>query len=557
MVLLFINHQSLIEVTPTTTIAPMMTTERPTPTPTPPLEMTDANVVLQVNRSHLDRMADFLATNYPRGGGGDGDGDGDDCGEGGIVVRIVSTRRSTASKSCSLLLLRVCSSDDAVAGNENENENDNEGEGDALSEFMEDMTKRFEYLLRGLNKVYVMAGAGRGGSMVFGGRIASTREEERGGGRGEIATGHDDDDRDGDACVDRRLLAVLRRLRHDDGEFHDDDGGGDGASDDAKRAVVARVDVFPMGLQRSVVSNLTALLDAESIPEGELDISPSNYTHSLSVVQLDAKTNDVKNEKMGVRGTFLVGVAPLKLSAPIIYPASSSSSDDDDVICRSYRKLAEAFERYRGGRRFHRDVAGRLPPFPFLRDSSARSGSKRRSNDRGDSPLIAIDCGSAPGGWTKYLSERTDCDSIYSIDPGDMDPRVSSIPKVHHLKMTSADAVPHLRDALSASSTGGGGDDVISERATVVLWVGDMCTHEATGQVDALLRFRESGMVRHDAAFVLTVKCCNVGHGRARHDEFAEREAGRLRDRAGAYGVEVMHLFSNRMSERTIVGFVK
>lgn len=153
--------------------------------------------------------------------------------------------------------------------------------------------------------------------------------------------------------------------------------------------------------------------------------------------------------------------------------------------------------------------------------------------------------------------ERTDCDYIYSIDPGDMDPRVSSIPKVRHLKMTSADAVPHLRDALSASSTGGGGDDGISERATVALWVGDMCTHDATGQVDALLRFRESGMIRHDAAFVLTVKCCNVGHGRARHDEFAEREAGRLRDRAGAYGVEVLHLFSNRMSERTIVGFVK
>ena len=528
----------------------MTTTERPTPTPTPPLEMTDANVVLQVNRSHLDRMADFLATNYPGGGGGGGGGD--DCDEGGgIAVRIVSTRRSTASKSCSLLLLRVCSSDDAAAAVAC---NGRENEGDALSEFMEDMTRRFEYVLRGLNKVYVMAGAGRGGSMVFRGRIASTREEEGGGGRGEIVTGHDDD-RDGDACVDRRLLAVRRRLRHDDGGSRDDDGGGDGASDDAKRAVVARVDVFPMGLQRSVVSNLTALMDAESIPEGELDISPSNYTHSLSVVQLDAKTNDVKSEKMGVRGTFLVGVAPLKLSAPIIYPASSSSSDDDDVICRSYRKLAEAFERYRGGRRCRRDVAGRPLPFPFLQNSSARSGS---TNDRGDSPLIAIDCGSAPGGWTKYLSERTNCDHVYSIDPGDMDPRVSSIPKIRHLKMTSADAVPHLLAALSASSTGGGGDDGISEeRATVALWVGDMCTHEATGQVDALLRFRESGIFRHDAAFVLTVKCCNVGHGRARHDEFAEREAGRLRDRAGAYGVEVMHLFSNRMSERTIVGFLK
>ena len=156
-------------MTPTAAIAPTTATERPTPTP--PLATTDANVVLQVNRSHLDRMADFLATAYPRGddGGGDGGREG-----GVIVVRIVSLRRSTASKSCSLLLLRVGPADAGVTGNERESESESESEGDALSVFLEDMTRRFAYVLRGLNKVYVMAGAGRGGSTTDAGATRSS-----------------------------------------------------------------------------------------------------------------------------------------------------------------------------------------------------------------------------------------------------------------------------------------------------------------------------------------------------------------------------------------------
>jgi hypothetical protein len=57
-------------------------------------------------------------------------------------------------------------------------------------------------------------------------------------------------------------------------------------------------------------------------------------------------------------------------------------------------------------------------------------------------------------------------------------------------------------------------------------------------------------------AFVLTLKFCNAGHGRGRYDEYAEVKARRSRV-AGAYGVKVLHLFSNRLSERTLVGFMK
>jgi hypothetical protein len=68
---------------------------------------------------------------------------------------------------------------------------------------------------------------------------------------------------------------------------------------------------------------------------------------------------------------------------------------------------------------------------------------------------LAVNCGSAAEGWTKYLSERTDLDAIYAVDPGKMDARVSSLPNIRHLRMMSADAILRLRDVLS--STGGGG----------------------------------------------------------------------------------------------------
>ncbi len=140
---------------------------------------------------------------------------------------------------------------------------------------------------------------------------------------------------------------------------------------------------------------------------------------------------------------------------------------------------------------------------------------RRRPNDDRDdhgSPLLAVNCGSAPGGWTKYLSERTDLDAIYAVDPGEMDARVSSLPNVRHLRIMSANAILRLRGILSSTRGGGrGGRGGGADGARVALLVSNMCMHEPTGQVDALLRFCESGMLRPDAAFVLTIKCCNVG----------------------------------------------
>jgi hypothetical protein len=88
-------------------------------------------------------------------------------------------------------------------------------------------------ILSGLNKMYIMTGAaGCGGSMMMRGTIALMLGVDSGG-RGKILAHDVDDDNDDDACIDRRLLAILQGLqRHS-------------VSNNAGTLVVVRVDAFP------------------------------------------------------------------------------------------------------------------------------------------------------------------------------------------------------------------------------------------------------------------------------------------------------------------------
>ena len=77
-----------------------------------------------------------------------------------------------------------------------------------------------------------------------------------------------------------------------------------------------------MKLQHQIVTNIAALLNEDRIPEEELDISPTNYTHSLSVVQFDDaeqhhnKANNNKKEREAIICWNIprwAGLAPLAL----------------------------------------------------------------------------------------------------------------------------------------------------------------------------------------------------------------------------------------------------
>ncbi len=148
------------------------------------------------------------------------------------------------------------------------------------------------------------------------------------------------------------------------------------------------------------------------------------------------------------------------------------------------------------------------------------------------------------GGWTKYLLEKTHCDEVYAIDPGKMDTSVTSSPNAHHLQMTAQNAIPHLRDILT------------QRKAKVSIWVSDMCVQDVGKQVDIFLLAVKEQVIESGTGFCLTIKC-NVGHARERFDEMANTEAARLKEQVDVSGVEILHLFSNRIGERTIIGCVK
>lgn len=54
---------------------------------------------------------------------------------------------------------------------------------------------------------------------------------------------------------------------------------------------------------------------------------------------------------------------------------------------------------------------------------------------------VAVDCGAAPGGWTKFLIERG-CQKVYAVDPGDMEKGLTADRRVVHLRMSARDALP-------------------------------------------------------------------------------------------------------------------
>ena len=105
-------------------------------------------------------------------------------------------------------------------------------------------------------------------------------------------------------------------------------------------------------------------------------------------------------------GTYLVGLASFEHTVPPFHPNTAAND-----ICCAFFKLKEAFERYRQLEK-QWPTSGDAPLFPL----PIVAGAKRKIDSA--TPFIAVDCGAAPGGWTKYL--HTVCDEVYAIDPGDM-----------------------------------------------------------------------------------------------------------------------------------------
>jgi len=73
------------------------------------------------------------------------------------------------------------------------------------------------------------------------------------------------------------------------------------------------------------------------------------------------------------------------------------------------------------------------------------------------------------------------------------------------------------------------------------------------GQIDYFLQARSQGVIGPGTFFVLTLKC-TLGYSATAFDQQTEQQVKRLdgisRD------IHVVHLFSNRSSERTVIGYL-
>jgi len=263
-----------------------------------------------------------------------------------------------------------------------------------------------------------------------------------------------------------------------------------------------KVEAFPPTAQPAVIDCLCQ--------QGQVEITPTGHSHVLSVVRLDKPTSARNNSCI-----VLWGISEA-WNADIGDGRSSSRSEGHDKgsgeVSRAYFKLKEAFELSTFGR----------STFGSLRSNSS---------------LTAIDCGAAPGGWTKYLLQDCGCHTVYSVDPGMLDPSVANLPGAHHMPMKAETAIEKLAE----------------QQVSLDLYVSDMCLHDMNQQVDMLLDALHAGILRDKSMFCLTLKC-TTGHSKSAHDKQVELAVQRLHGVAS--NISVRHLFSNRKGERTVLGLV-
>ena len=269
-----------------------------------------------------------------------------------------------------------------------------------------------------------------------------------------------------------------------------------------------RVHAFPPSIQSPIIAAIEQINDklAKGGIAASIKLDPRDFSHILSTVQVYKYDGRGKEERDSDDALVMAGVSPS------FEPKNVGSKDDinDSAVNRAYYKLKEAMGRYL---RDHDDV-----------DCSMFEDA------------VALDCGSAPGGWSKYLGDELKCKIVYSVDPADL---VIDLKNVEHMRMKIQHAMPVLRE----------------KGAKIQIFVSDMCLHEMEEQVNFLLLARDTGILDKNAFFVLTLKC-TTGYSKEYFDGQAKKVLETLASKAETRITSTYHLFSNRSGERTIMGFI-
>jgi len=284
--------------------------------------------------------------------------------------------------------------------------------------------------------------------------------------------------------------------------------------------VVCRMNVFPPKQQSLLLKSLDTLIEEMDEADRPFSIDYKGFTHMISVVQVyqysgKGLERQAAKDNAETNNRYMVGIAPASKKDVVDTNNIIANDSSGQEVNRAYYKLKEATGTYKASDGvLNEDLYG----------------------------SIALDCGSAPGGWTKYLIEHFGCKQVFSVDPGKLAPSVLNMKETVHMPMKLQDALPKLLDEGMCGN--------------VKIWVSDMCLHHMSEQVDLLLHANEMGILSpNNAFFVLTLKC-TVGHSKASYDGQVEKVVDKLYAGANVHGVKTFHLFSNRSGERTVIGYI-
>ena len=429
------------------------------------------DLVLQVNRSHLQRVVDYVPTLQIST---------EDGANVTLIPQVVGVIDSTPRRKLSLVLVSLTKTN-----------GDDKAKADAdkmppydITSFVESGLGTDQYIHKALNKVYIVSSGNY------------NQESFIHGSESEVY---------GTICQE-----VLNWNR-----FLDD-------------VVTLKVEGFPLKTTKTLLGKLEKkIAQQEGEKKSMIRLASSQHTHVLNIVRIDNPPrieNIQKNQRddglLSLQtGYYLWGLSP-KFDAMIgdgHHHGKICLDDEDGDISRAYYKLEEAFSRYAHPTKLKE----------FFSDTER---------------IVALDCGAAPGGWTKYLQDETPCETVYNIDPGKLNPNVAEMKSVYHMPMKLEEAIPIL----------------LNEKLQTNIWVSDMCLHNVGDQVEFLLQAKNSGLLSDNALFVITLKCV-AGYSDIAYNFQAKREIERLRTSIGGNNVSdvtITHLFSNRSGERTIMGLV-
>ena len=262
------------------------------------------------------------------------------------------------------------------------------------------------------------------------------------------------------------------------------------------RAVGVRLQAFPASLLPQLLEGLHSKAAASA---ALWELAPQSCGLVASVVRLPQSSS------------LRIGVAASEAYIGRSRQARAAEGDGE-AVCRAYYKLQEAVRR-----------AG-ADAFPF-------------------EMAIAIDAGSAPGGWTKYLATDRGCERVYSVDPGALNVEGKNIT---HMRCKIQDALPTITAELVAAGR------------QVDVFVSDLVPHTEGELMDVVRPLLTSTprLLRKGALVVLTFKAkASRGFTEAGCSDLALEQVKRLDTLLVPGRTRVLHLMANRLRERTIVGY--